>query len=242
MPGLLTLGFIEAIPSVEETPPVDLSSATANDLELQVMRLIGENVESPDVFVYSESGIAPIRAWVNDAIEEMCMVTGQYRRRYHLYLEADTFLYQLDPANDYISHIISVFDPENRYPLEKTDIVSLLKNDPWAIRHNGTQTHWWQVGDWFGVHRSPGSAGKILMLDCLAIPKPYVNENEPIDLRKQWRMGTVYRAVSDYHASRHDAARAQEYYLKYLETIGQMGLSPLQRERFWQYGDKRPQQ
>ena len=45
-----------------------------NSIEKEVLKLIGENTTIPDVF--NEVGIKQIRDSLNDAIAELCMVTG----------------------------------------------------------------------------------------------------------------------------------------------------------------------
>ena len=47
-----------------------------NELETHVLELIGEDVDSPDVFTDDDAGMAPIRDSINDAIEEISMVSG----------------------------------------------------------------------------------------------------------------------------------------------------------------------
>jgi hypothetical protein len=60
-----------------------------NNLEKQVLQFIGEDTDSPDVFVDTDEGIAPIRDSINDAIEEISMIAGSYKRTYSLPLVAN---------------------------------------------------------------------------------------------------------------------------------------------------------
>ena len=53
---------------------------TQNVLEREVMRLIGESADSPDAF----TNITSIRDSINDAIEEITVVTGSVKRDYTL--------------------------------------------------------------------------------------------------------------------------------------------------------------
>ena len=46
-----------------------------NLLEKQVLRLIGEDPSSPDVFLDTDAGVAPVREALSDAIQEIVMLT-----------------------------------------------------------------------------------------------------------------------------------------------------------------------
>ena len=49
-----------------------------NDLEKLTLQTIGESVDAPDVF--TDANITPIRDSLNDAIEEIALVTGSSKR------------------------------------------------------------------------------------------------------------------------------------------------------------------
>ena len=59
-----------------------------NTLERHVLELIGEDPDSPDVFTDTEDGMKPIRDSLNDAIEEISMVSGSNKRVYTLPLRS----------------------------------------------------------------------------------------------------------------------------------------------------------
>ena len=63
-----------------------------NALEKEVLKIIGESTSSPDVFVDTDAGLDPIRDSINDAIQELCMVTGAYQLKYYLHLQEYTWL------------------------------------------------------------------------------------------------------------------------------------------------------
>ena len=58
-----------------------------NTLETHVLELIGEDTDSPDVFTDDDDGMAQIRGSLNDAIEEIIIVSGSYKENYHLPLK-----------------------------------------------------------------------------------------------------------------------------------------------------------
>ena len=52
-----------------------------NAVETKVLELIGESTTSPDVFVDTAAGMAPIRDSINDAIQEITILTGGNKRQ-----------------------------------------------------------------------------------------------------------------------------------------------------------------
>jgi hypothetical protein len=60
-----------------------------NALETHVLELIGESTDSPDVFTDDDEGLEPIRESLNDAIEEIVLVTGSYTEKYQILLVED---------------------------------------------------------------------------------------------------------------------------------------------------------
>lgn len=208
-----------------------------NNLERHVLRLIGENLDNPDVFTDTAEGLEPIRDSLNDAIEELAMVIGYYRRRYLLVLHEERAIYRLDPQNDDLGWVIGVWDRENKRAFEQSDIWAIAAMDPWFIKRNGTPEWFYQMGwKYLGVYPRPGSKGRILELDCIMIPKPYAHEMKPIRIKEQWERAAVFRACSDFFASRGDAKRAGEFLTQYLETAQLMALHPETAERQFQMG------
>jgi hypothetical protein len=64
------------------------------------------------------------------------------------------------------------------------------------------------------------------------MPKAYTEDYEVIYLREYLQRAAAYFAVSEYHASRGDAKRGQEYHVKYLETaqITQLNVKTFERQ------------
>lgn len=208
-----------------------------NDLETHVLRLIGENVSSPDVFTDTATGIAQIRDSLNDAIQELCMVTGSYRRTYHLTLMANRQFYRLAPQNDYLGYIVGCWDRHLKRRLERTDPLSLSNADGWWMKRTGLPLKYMQLGlTHVGIYMAPSAKGVVLELDCVMVPKAYTEDEAPIKLRNNFQRAAVYLAVSEFYASRGDAPRATEYLNRYLETAGLMQLRPQMAERQYRYG------
>jgi hypothetical protein len=207
-----------------------------NQLETHVLRLIGENVTSPDVFT-DDAGLDQIRTSLNDAIQEICMVSGSYRRTYHLALLANRIFYRLAPQNDYLGYIVGVFDRQNKRRLLRTDLSSLNHFDAWWLKRTGPPLRYMQLGlNHFAVYMAPSAKGTILDLDCVMIPHPYTSDKDPVRVRSQFQNAAVYFAVSEFYASRGDAKRATEYHTRYIEAAGLSSLHPLTSERQWRLG------
>lgn len=208
-----------------------------NNLETHVLRLIGENISSPDVFTDDATGIAQIRESVNDAIQELCMVSGSYRRTYYLALLANRVFYRLAPQNDYLGYIVGAMDRQKRRRLVRTDLLALDAYDPWWLKRTGPALQYMQLGpNHIGVYMAPSAKGIILELDCVMIPRPYDTDMDPVKLRAQFETAAVYFAVSEFYASRGDAKRAVEYHARYIETAGLSALHPMTADRQWRFG------
>jgi hypothetical protein len=201
-----------------------------NSIETQVLELIGESTSSPDVF--TEAAIAPIRDSVNAAIAELCMVTGSAVRTYHLPLYADRHFYRMGWGVDEFAYIVECWDRAAKLRLRQTDLITLSKTDPWFLKGNGDPNRYFQVGQkYVGFDRAPSTSGKVLELLCVVIPKAYTDDSMPVKVRSLFQRAAVFYALSEYYASRGDAARATENHAKYIETAGIMGLTPQQPER-----------
>ena len=205
-----------------------------NSIEEQVLRDIGENVTSPDVFTDDTTGMAQIRTSINDAIQELCMVLGSYTRDYHLPLLADRQWYRLNPDHDYIAYITDVTDLNRRVKLVQTDIHT-LSLDPYCLRQNGNPEQYVYVGhNVFGIYPYPSAEGGMLILKCVCIPKPYTDDYDVIYLRSYLQRAAAYFAVSEFYASRGDAKRGAEHHKRYLETAQITNLNPRLMDRQWE--------
>jgi hypothetical protein len=208
-----------------------------NDIETHVLRLIGENISTPDVFTDDDSGIAQIRTSLNDAIQELCMVTGSYRRTYHLSLLANRQFYRLAPQNDFLGWIVGVRDRSQKRSLHRTDVLAISAADPWWMKRTGPPLEYMQLGlTHIGIYMAPSTNGVVIEADCVMIPKPYTEDTAPVRLRDNYKRAAVYYAVSEFYASRGDAARAGEYLQRYLEMAGLKALHPSMAERQYRLG------
>ena len=192
-----------------------------NELELQVLRQIGESTTSPDVFVNTEEGLAQIRDSLNDALQEVAMLTRGKVREAHIPLVANSTYYRLQFAADHFSHVVEAFLNGQNRRLTGTDTLNL---DEWSARWPelaGSPTCYAQIGlDVIAVHPRPSSSGDVLTLRCAVIPARYAHGDSVQDVRDEFRWALVNYAVSEYYASRGDSQTAAEHYRLYLDTLG----------------------
>lgn len=202
-----------------------------NAIEKEVLKTIGENVDSPDVFADTAAGMDFIRDCINDAIQELSMVTGAYRIKYYLPLLADTWLYRLEWNTDYFGYVVQAWDRDRHYRLEQTDLIGLSYIDPNWMKYNGDPTHYFHIGyNMVGIYRVPSAEGKVLELDCVCVPKPYTTDTDMIKVRGNYQRACVFYAVSDFYASRGDVRRATDFYNQYIQVAQLMKLKPQSNE------------
>ena len=136
-----------------------------NNLEKHVLRLIGEDVDNPDVF--TESNISPVRDSINDAIQELCMVTGSYKKTYLMPLYSDRAFYRMAWEQDHFGWITEVWDRSRKRRLVRTDVMKLSANDSYWLKRAGTPDEYMQIGvDIFGVYSKPSATGIVLEIEC----------------------------------------------------------------------------
>lgn len=211
-----------------------------NALETHVLRLIGEDTSSPDVFTDTDAGISRVRKSLNDAIAELCMVTGSYKRTTLFPLYADRMFYRLGFGEGDFGWVSELWDRDRRWRLSQTSARKLYEKDRDFLSRTGSPDEYFQVGhDVLGIWRMPPATGTVLELTAVMIPKAYTSEKDPIRLRHVYETAAVYLAVSDYYASTGNAGRATEYLMRYIETAGLMGLHPQRQEQVVQMGNER---
>lgn len=198
-----------------------------NLIESTVLRIIGESLTTPDVFTDDAEALALIRGSVNDAISELCMLTGAYTQTYFLPLLERRFIYRMTPVVDHIGYVVGCWDQRYQRSLAQTSMLTLSAMDPYWMKTSGRPEMFYQVGlNHIGIYRVPADKGEVLELRCVCIPAPYESDTDEIKVREAYQRAAVYYSVSEYYASRGDAARATEYGAKYLETAGLMSLAP----------------
>lgn len=203
-----------------------------NDLERQVLRLIGEDPAAPDVFADTAAGIKPIRDSLNEAIEEVSLLTGGYTESIDLPLQAERGMYRLRWAGGAFGWVRSAWLQGNQRKLEASDLVRLAAMDPAWMTHTGNPESYAQVGlDWIVVAPKPSATNDVLVLTCVVIPGAYEDDTARVKVRAEYQRGLVHYAVAEYYASRGDAQRATKHWEIYGRHIADALHWPLHPQR-----------
>ena len=212
-----------------------------NDLEKETLKLIGEDTTTPDVFTDDATGLAQIRGSINDAIQQMCMVTGSYKKRYFLSLRGDCQFYRMKWGQDYFGYVVNAWDRIRHTKLTQTDPICLTAEDAWWMQRTGYPEKYMQIGyQYIGIYMKPSASDTVLELDCVVIPKAYTTDTDPVKLREAFQRATVQIAVSEYYAGTGNAERATNWLNLGLQTAGLKKLHPETAEQQYQFGGYRP--
>jgi len=192
-----------------------------NALETQVLELIGEDTTSPDVFLDTDAGMAPVRDSLNDAIQEITMITGAHKRRYFLPLRESQGFYRLRPQNGDLGWITDVWSTGKKYRLEQTDLLRVTRHDPRWMIHSGSPEAYFPIGkEVIGLYPKPAGDNNTLRITVVEIPEAYKSDTDRIKLKDSFKFAAVHYAVAEYWASRGDAREAEKHGLLYLQALG----------------------
>lgn len=213
-----------------------------NSLETMVLQHIGENTTSPDVFTDDSTGMAQIRTSLSHAIEDICLITGAVRRKYHIPLESGMNFYRIDNSRDYYGWAMSVWLVNQKRRLEQKDFRWLVYENPTFLKTSATPLYYCPVGEkTICLHPTPSSDEDLLQIDAVVIPAAYSLDTDRVKLRKSFKWAAVHYAVSEYWASRGDAAEATDQFVKFLEHLGVQHRYMESHERAWHYQTEKKQ-
>lgn len=202
-----------------------------NVLETHVLELIGENTESPDVFQDTDAGLEPIRESLNDAIEEITLVTGSYKEKYQVLLVADQSFYRLKLTRGDIAWITDAWLVNTQKRLTQTDVFPLSQDNPRWLQAAGTPEVYIPVGhNVVGFSPTP-TAEEVVELTLVVTPKRMTSSADQIRLRETYKWTAVDYAVGEFYASRGDAKEASLWHQKYLNSLAVLGSYPKSQER-----------
>jgi hypothetical protein len=192
-----------------------------NAIETKVLELIGEHPSSPDVFVDTEEGMAPIRDAINDAVQEIVMLTGAHKRQVFIPLRGGIAFYRLSLSGGDVGWITDAWCVTQQYRLEQTDLTRLCAHDPRWMIYTGTPESYLPVGkDVVGFYPKPSGDGNVIELTVVEIPAAYETGEDRVKLRDSFQYAAVHFAVAEYWASRGDANEAMAHLAKYLDALG----------------------
>jgi hypothetical protein len=211
-----------------------------NTIETHVLELIGENIDSPDVFVDTSVGMDPIRASINDAIEEISMLTGCFVQKYYVALRQERTFYRFDLTSGTVGWILDVWLVNQKRRLEQTSYIKLMANNPRWLYNTGSPESYFPIGlDYFGIWPRPSSDTDILDFNVVLIPARYSEDTDRIKLRDDLQWAAAHYATGEYWASRGDAASAIYHHNKYLQRVGLDVQYPMATEKVYvQHTDK----
>lgn len=192
-----------------------------NDIERRVLELIGENPDAPDVFTEADGGITPVREAVADAVAEIVMLTGSFKRQYYIPLRADQQLYRLVLSGGSMGWITDAWTVTQQRRLEQTDLIRVSAHDPRWMISAGTPDCYFPIGsDVVGFYPKPSATADVIELTVVEIPSEYASGDDRVKLREAFKYAAVHFAVSQYWATRGDAPEAQAHFLKYMQCLG----------------------
>ena len=195
-----------------------------NLLEKQVLRLIGEDPSSPDVFLDTDAGMAPVREALSDAIQEIVMLTGSYKRQYFIPLRAKQGFYRIMLNNGHFGWVTDAGLVNKKRRLEQTGILRLLKHDPQWMITSADPRAYFQIGtDVIAVYPKPSASSDVLELTIVEIPNPYKEDTDRVKLKTDFHYAAVHFAVAEYWASRGDVQEAKKHWGLYLDVLGLRG-------------------
>jgi hypothetical protein len=203
-----------------------------NELERKVLRLIGEDPSSPDVFLDTPEDLAPIRDSLNDAIAEVAMLTGGYTEQYDLPLLASRGIYRLHwPVSSFL-WVREAWLQGNRLKLTRTSLEGLEAIDPKWLETDGSPRLYTTIGfDWLVVYPRPSATNDVVRLTAVCVPERYATDGARIKVRPELQQGLVHYAVSEYYAGRGDAQRAGLHWGLYAKHLGHVLGYPRDPER-----------
>lgn len=192
-----------------------------NALERRVLEGIGENPDAPDVFVDTDIGMEPIRDSLNDAIQEISLLTGMYKRQYLLPLRKGLSFYRFKLQNGCLGWVTDVWDVNRKVRLEQTSLTKLSHFDPRWMVGAGFPESYMQLGsDVIGFYKKPSASANVMELTIVEIPDPYTTDTERIKLRESFQYAAVLFAIGEYWASRGDVQEAKAFGVRYLDALG----------------------
>jgi len=192
-----------------------------NTLERRVLQLIGEDPNAPDVFLDTDAGMAPVRDSINDAIQEIVMLTGGQKRTYFIPLREAQAFYRIRLNYGYFGWATDVWLIGQSRRLEQTDMIRLSHHDPRWMVTSASPDAYFPVGEeLIGVYPKPSGSSDALEITFVEIPKAYESDTDRVKLKSDFEDGAVHFAVSEYWASRGDAVEAKKHWLMYLDALG----------------------
>lgn len=185
-----------------------------------VMDIVGEDSSAPTY--WTSSNDIEIEDYINDAIEEVCVLTGGYKQDLVLPLHASRDYYRLDPGKGgeflYIDSIR--VEPEG-YSLGMSDTTKLTREDyNWMTRTGTPRTFFFVNPDMIRVVPMAGTAGQSLEILASTIPPTYTLDDEVVDLDESLISVVIAYAASMILLSMRSFPKSSYWLKVYMEGVG----------------------
>lgn len=192
-----------------------------NSVERLVLQMIGENIDSPDVFTPESDDFLQVRDSIADAVEEIAAITGSVEKTYYIPIRADKTYYRLDTTSGTIAWITNIRTFSTQWRLEQTDLVKLRNYNPGWESDNGIPRSYFPVGlNYIGVWPKSSSDTDMMEVQAVIIPNRYKEDTDRLEMRKSLDWAAAHYAIGEYYAGRGDAQSAREHHAKYLQLVG----------------------
>lgn len=213
-----------------------------NDVERNILLKIGEDPDNPDVFVEGEDSFDFIRDSVNDAIEEISIITGSVVRTYKMPLRKNANFYRLQFEHERFAWVKDVWLHGVKRRLVQKDFISIVNENPRWLYNAGSPLNYFMCGEvMMGIHPAPSSSDDMLEITAVVVPNRYTLGTSRLKIRDQFRWAITYYVVSEYYASRGAARQAKFNFDRYLDKMGLLIKYPTYGDRIHQFKTtKRP--
>lgn len=213
-----------------------------NEVEINILRKIGEDPDNPDVFIEGDASFDLIRDSVNDAIEEIALITGSVIRTYKMPLRANANFYRLQFEHERFAWIKDVWLHGVKRRLIQMDFLSLVNENPRWLYNAGSPVNYFLASEvMIGIHPAPSSSDDMLEITAVVVPDRYSLGTSRLKIRDQFKWAITYYVVSEYYASRGAARQARYHFDMYLDKMGMLHKYPAYGDKVHQYQTiKRP--
>jgi hypothetical protein len=206
-----------------------------NTLEEHVLSMIGENTTTPDVFTDDSVGMAQIRGSINDAIEEVAMVTGWHKRNFYLALVSGEYFYDLNLDRGHFGWPTDAWLLQQKRRLQQVDPTWFIRQSPRWLYDTATPVRYGIIGtNVLFVHPAPSASTGVIELTAVVIPERYTYDDDRTALKDSYKWAVVHYAVSEYWASRGDAQTAATHHQTYIKHLGVAALYNELPSRQWE--------
>jgi len=155
---------------------------TLGVIRTMVLDAVGEDSVNPSY--WTSDHITELDEWIQDAIEEVCVLTGLYVEELRQPLFANRRYYHLDPGKGgellWLKHLR--IEPEGWY-LKQSDPTALSRDDVNWMTRTGTPRVWYPVGvNLVRLVPYPASAGQLIEASVVCIPPMATTSDMLLDI------------------------------------------------------------